>query len=154
MGRPAVMKATAATAIHTTPSPGQMGGVGGGSGGDSGPWVECPEARRRWHRADRLISSLISRTGDPDLDLCWPRGRKMVLLADHLVGRVEELGVLGRVLAGLGHGRAAAIELVGVPHRPIGGAGARSALLAGRIERSLAGRRVSTLPRGERHERK
>jgi predicted ATPase len=39
----------------------------------------------------------------------------MVLLADHLVGRAEELGVLGRVLAGLDYGRAAAIELVGEP---------------------------------------
>jgi DNA-binding NarL/FixJ family response regulator/tetratricopeptide (TPR) repeat protein len=39
----------------------------------------------------------------------------MVLLADHLVGRAEELGVLGQVLAGLDYGRAAAIELVGEP---------------------------------------
>jgi ATP/maltotriose-dependent transcriptional regulator MalT len=39
----------------------------------------------------------------------------MTLLADHLVGRAEELGLLDQVLAEVDHGRAAAIELVGEP---------------------------------------
>jgi DNA-binding NarL/FixJ family response regulator len=39
----------------------------------------------------------------------------MTLLADHLVGRAEELGLLDQVLAEIDQGRAAAIELVGEP---------------------------------------
>jgi len=39
----------------------------------------------------------------------------MALLAGHLVGRAEEIGALGQVLAELDRGRSAAIELVGEP---------------------------------------
>jgi DNA-binding CsgD family transcriptional regulator/tetratricopeptide (TPR) repeat protein len=39
----------------------------------------------------------------------------MALLADHLVGRAEELGALDQVVAELDEGRSAAIELVGEP---------------------------------------
>ena len=39
----------------------------------------------------------------------------MSRLADHLVGRAEELGSLDRVLTELGQGRPAAIELTGEP---------------------------------------
>jgi predicted ATPase/DNA-binding NarL/FixJ family response regulator len=63
---------------------------------------------------DRLISDLIYRGGDPDLIYARRQGSR-ALLADHLVGRAEELGALDRALTELDEGRRVAVELVGEP---------------------------------------
>src|SRR5919201_6194509 len=49
----------------------------------------------------------------PDFALIYARQGAMTLVADHLVGRADELGSLDRVLAELDQGAAGAIELVG-----------------------------------------
>src|SRR5215213_4110721 len=57
-------------------------------------------------------ATLTSRSSGPDLG--WSQKRQMAL-ATHLVGRTPELSSVDRLLAQVGGGRSAALELVGEP---------------------------------------
>src|SRR5918994_7669410 len=70
-----------------------------------GPAWRCAAAPTSGQHPDFLGSSS---------DLSSPE-RKMVVLAEHLVGRTEELGSLDHALSELDRGRSAALELVGEP---------------------------------------